>query len=322
MRTRRFWRAAGAVGAFACTFGLGVVQVWGQEEGKIPAVRRFEQSVCPMGDPVPLRACALEQIKTFSPPRTADGKPDLSGYWNGTNAWYEDIEAHPHTWNDSGGPSFIVDPLDGKLPIRPWAAAYVAERHARYIDHNVQCFPSGVPRHLYSGNSHQFIQTPTKFVMLSEESNAYRIVILDGRPPLGRDVTLWQGDSRGRWEGNTLVIETRNQNGRAWIDQKGRFVSDGAVVTERFTMFDRNSLLWEITIDDPLVYTRPFTMAAGLRRNQRPTPELWEEACYEGESSAEDMRGLGLRTTPGLSAKEAQIRKDAYERARSGAAAP
>jgi len=318
MRNLRFWLVVGAAGA-ACTLGVGTARVWGQEEGKIPNVRRYEQSACPMGDPVPLRACAREQMKTFTPPRTPEGKPDLSGYWNGTQPWYENLEAHPNTWNDNGGPSFIVDPPDGKLPIRPWAAAHLVEKNARYIDHNVQCFPSGVPRHLYSGNSHQFIQTPTKFVMLSEEANAYRIVILDGRPHVGRDIPLWQGDSRGRWDGNTLVIETRNQNGRAWIDQKGRFLTEAAIVTERFTMFDKSSLLWEITIDDPLVYTRPFTMAAGMRRNLRPNPELWEEACYEGEASAEDMRGLGYRTTPGISAREAQMRKEAYERAMSGA---
>ena len=93
------------------------------------------------------------------------------------------------------------------------------------------------------------------------------------------------------------------------------FVTDAAVITERFTMFERNSLLWEITIDDPLVYTRPFTMASALRRNTREGFEIWEESCYEGEANSNHLRNLGYRTYPGISSKEAQALKDAFERA-------
>jgi hypothetical protein len=151
-------------------------------------------------------------------------------------------------------------------------------------------------------------------VLLSEETNAVRIVYLDGRPHVGRDLTLWQGDSRGRWEGDTLVVQTRNQSGNAWLDQQGRFLTDAAVVTERFTLFEPNSILYEVTIDDPLVYTRPFTLALGLRRNMRPGFEIWEESCYEGESNTQYLRNLGYRTYPGFSAQQAQAAKDAFER--------
>ena len=268
--------------------------------------------VCPDYSPAAIQACGREQAKTFEPPRTTDGKPDLSGYWGGSQVPHESLEAHPQTPDDVGGPSAVVDTPDGKVPIQPWAEAKRLENKAKYIDQNAQCFMSGVPRHLYMG-AYQFLQTPTTLVLLSEESNAYRHVFLDGRPPLGPDIVLWQGESRGRWEGNTLVVETRNQNGNAWLDQQGRFLTDAAVVTERFTLFEPNSILYEATIDDPLVYTRPFTIVSGLKRNTRPGYELWEESCYEGESNTQHLRNIGYRTYPGFSAKDAREARAAFE---------
>ncbi|MBM3818561.1 MAG: hypothetical protein FJW14_06025 [Acidimicrobiia bacterium] len=264
-------------------------------------------------NPVEILRCGREAAKSFNPPRTADGKPDFSGYWGGSQVPHENLEAHPRTPDDNGGPSAIVDPPDGKVPIQAWAEEKRAENRKLYIDQNAQCFMSGVPRHLYMG-AYQFIQTPTRLVMLSEEANAFRIVYLDDLPRLGPTLTLWQGDSRGRWEGNTLVVTTTNQNGNAWLDQQGRFITDAATVTERFTMFEANGILYEITIDDPLVYTRPFTMALGLRKNTQPGREIWEESCYEGESNTQYLRKLGYRTYPGFTAAQAKAAKEAYER--------
>jgi len=153
-------------------------------------------------------------------------------------------------------------------------------------------------------------------VLLSEEANAYRMVIMDGRPHVGKNLLLWQGDSRGHWEGDTLVVVTKNQNGMPRLDQQGRFFTDAATVTERFTMFEENGILYEATVDDPLVYTKPFTLAIGLRRNLRPGHELWEEACYEGESNSEHLRALGYRSYPGFSSAQAKAAKDAFERRR------
>ena len=306
----RYARLAGAaviaVGALAWSQTMLIAQ-------QIPDVPATKVSACPNNNPVAIRACAREQIKTFKAARTADGKPDLAGYWNGTQIPHENLEAHPRTPDDNGGPSFVVDPADGKVPMQPWAEAQRALNRASFIDQNAQCFQSGVPRHLYMG-AYQFLQTPTRLVQLSEETNAYRNIQLDGRPHVGKDIVLWQGDSRGRWEGDTLVVETRNQNGRAWLDQQGRFVTDATVVTERFTLFEANSILWEITIDDPLVYTRPFTMASSLRRRAPGAFEIWEESCYEGEQNSNHLRNIGYRTNPGISSAEAQRLKDAFER--------
>jgi len=304
------------VGALAAA-SVGILLVMpAQAAQEIPSIAPTKDSVCPDNNPVPLLACARARAQTFKAPRTRDGKPDFSGFWGGTQAPHENLEAHQRTPDDNGGPSFVVDPADGKVPMQAWAEVKRRENRAKYIDQNAQCFQSGVPRHLYMGQ-YQWLQTPTRLVQLSEETNAYRNIILDGRPHLGKDLVVWQGDSRGRWEGDTLVVVTKNQVGRGWLDQQGRFITDAATVTERFTMFDNNSILWEITIDDPLVYTRPFTMASALRRNMRADFEIWEESCYEGEANAASLRNLGYRTYPGLSAKEAQAAKDAYERATS-----
>ena len=122
----------------------------------------------------------------------------------------------------------VVDPPDGKVPMQPWAEAQRAFNEDKYIDQNIQCYQSGVPRHLYMG-AYEFMQTKDYMVMLSEEARALRTVTLDGRPHIGNNIKMWQGDSRGHWEGNTLVIETTNQNGRVWLDQRGRFYTDEAV---------------------------------------------------------------------------------------------
>ena len=108
---------------------------------------------------------------------------------------------------------------------------------------------------------------------------------MDGRPVLGGDIRKWMGDSRGRWEGNTLVIETTDQNGREWLDNVGNFYSANAQITERIAMVDADTLLWEAQIEDPNVYTRPWTVTFPLRRNKTPGFQLIEFACHEGNKS-------------------------------------
>jgi hypothetical protein len=301
----RIITASAVVAMCVAAVGLHSVPAAGQED--------TPQFVCPDYSPLAIAACGREHARTFKPPRTADGRPDLSGYWGGSQVPHENLEAHPKTPDDTGGPSALIDPPDGKVPIQPWAEAKRLENKKKYIDQNAQCFMSGVPRHLYMG-AYQFIQTPTRLVLLSEETNAYRKILLEERPHLGRDIVLWQGDSRGRWEGDTLVVTTKNQNGNPFLDQQGRFLTDAATVTERFTLFEPNSILYEATIDDPLVYTRPFTIAIGLRRNTRPGYEIWEEACYEGESNTQHLRNIGYRTYPGFTAAQAREAKAAFER--------
>ena len=247
---------------------------------------------CP-ADPVSFYACAKEKIKTFAPPRTSESKPNFEGYWNANRQAFN-IEAHEPSFAYQGGPTLIVDPSDGHVPYQPWAAAKQAERaentldppSIEFLDPNAQCFLRGVPRQMWMMD-YQFVQpSASAFIFtLHEQNHAYRVIAMDGRPPLGSNIRKWMGDSHGRWEGNTLVIETTHQNGAEWLDNVGNFYSEKAHITERIAMVDGDTLLWEAQIDDPTVYTRPWTMTFPLRRNRTPGFQLMEFACHEGNKS-------------------------------------
>ena len=273
-------------------------------------------SVCPDDNHAAFHACAVEAAKNFDPPRTPDGKPDLNGYWRRRVAAFEDFEAHPRNPDDSGGPSVVVDPADGKVPMQPWADQRRRENVANYVHHNAACLLAGGPGTMYMANIYQFMLTPDYFVVLGEGLSAhpYRIIPMNGLSHVGQNIRLWQGDPLGRWEGNTLVIDTTNQNALPYLDQRGRFLTEDARVTERLTMIDANTLHFQATYDDPNVYTRPFTIAFAYRRDTREGIEVWEEACYE--ANAEQMqlfRNNGLGIHPGISPDEARELRQAWE---------
>jgi hypothetical protein len=247
---------------------------------------------CP-AEPARFYPCAKEKIKTFEPPRTADGKPSFEGYWNANRQAFN-IEAHEESYAYQGGPTLVIDPADGQVPYQPWALARQQERAAKtldppsfeFLDPNAQCFLRGVPRQMWMMD-YQFVQpvgSPFLFT-LHEQNHAYRTIAMDGRPHLGAGIRTWMGDSRGRWDGNTLVIETVNQNGREWLDNVGNFYSADARITERIAMVDRDTLLWEARIEDPKVFTRPWTMSFPLNRVKTPGHQLLEFACHEGNRS-------------------------------------
>ena len=270
---------------------------------------------CASDDPALFWRCAQERGAAFDPPRTEDGRPDFRGYWrHGTEA-KEDLEvpwdnrarvgAPREGQRDAGpGKSLIVDPSDGKLPLQPWAEAQKRENEASYIDQNTLCFLSGVPRFMYESGAYQILQAPGAITILSEEAHAFRVIAMDGRPRIAKNVRLWLGDARGRWEGNTLVVETANQNGRAFLDRRGTFFTDAATVTERLTMLDRNTIAYGATVDDPLVYTRPFTIAFMLTRHTTTDFEILEDACFEGSKDAEMLYSIGLKMYPGITSDD------------------
>jgi hypothetical protein len=262
--------------------------------------------------------------KTWTPARTPDGQPDFQGYWvaggpTGAPSFptytleggdlYD--EAQTTVFGQGGalrGPdgkyvkatSVVVDPPSGKIPYQPWALAKRQEHFENHthptkpehIDNRARCHLPGVPRSIYSGIS-QFVQPPGYVVLLNEYGHSPRIVPLDGRPHLGDNIRLWQGDSRGRWDGNTLIVETINTNGK-WLDIIGDFHSDALKVVERFIFTSPDTIRYEATLEDPKVFSRPWTMALALRRNKQPGFELLEEACVEGERDAPRM----LHDTP------------------------
>jgi len=257
---------------------------------------------CP-GEPAVFHPCALERGKSFNPPRTLDGKPDFQGYWRGQASATENVEEHPKTEDDNGGKSLIVDPPDGKVPYQAWAADLPREHRERYVEPNVPCFPSGVPRSLYVPTQIEFLQTPGYVIILFERAHTYRIIPTDPRPPLGARISLWQGASRGRWDGNTLVVDVTNHNGKPWFDQAGNFYTDEARMVERFTLIDPDTIHYAVTINDPSLYTRPWTMAFPLRRNKEVGFHLLEEACHEGERNTDPLIRGGQRIYPGVKGK-------------------
>lgn len=252
--------------------------------------------------------CAIEKAKTFTPPRTRDGVPDLQGYWRrpvGANIW--DIEEHPNygprDW--PAAKSLIVDPPDGRIPYQSWAAPIGrrnGDNYKKYIDPNGRCFPAGVPRDTLISPVGQIVQPAGQPYILwhIEEAHAFRVIFMDGRPALGSDLKLWQGHSVGRWEGNTLVVQTTNLNGKTWFDLAGNFASDAIRVVERWTLIDPNTIDYQATIDDPNVFTRSWTMAYPQLRERASDFRILEEACHEGERDWQHIRTQGYRMFRGI----------------------
>ncbi len=257
---------------------------------------------CPR-DPVSFHPCALAKAKTFTPPRTPDGQPDMQGFWRGQGGGVENIEAHAGNGDVNEGPTWVVDTPDGKVPYQPWALEQRKENVAKYIDPNVPCLSSGVPRMLYTPGDITIAQTKDTFVLAHSRSHTFRVIPLGSAPRIDPSVRLFLGTSRGHWDGNTLVVDVTNQTGKTWLDQAANFASAAVHVVERFTMIDANTIHYEARIDDPTVYTRPWTMVFAIRRTADPRYEVYEEACHEGEQDTEHLRGAGFTLFPGITQK-------------------
>jgi len=240
---------------------------------------------------------------TWQPSHLPDGQPDVQGLWNPVSGGTFSL-TNPMTGGAefnariSGttlhNPSRIVDPPDGQIPYQPWAAAkqkqqaYDFEHPTRpeHIDTQNRCLIPGVPRLFYLPRL-RIIQPAGTVVIVSDDYHAYRVIPLDGRPHVGPNLKLWMGDARGHWEGSTLVVDTTNLNAKFRLSVVGDFFSDKAHVVERMTFVDANALTYEATIDDPTVFTRPWTLRVAHKRV--PDEEMWEWACHEGEHSSEEM---------------------------------
>jgi len=193
-------------------------------------------------------------------------------------------------------PSRIIDPADGQLPYQAWAREHQQHIAANidrptkqeYIDPQARCFLGGVTRTIF-WSGFQILQYPGKVVLVFDGNHAWRVIPLDGKPHIDPKIKLWMGDSRGHWEGNTLVVDVRNQNQRHRLSNEGDFASEAATVTERFTFLDGKRFHYESTYTDAQVFTRPWTLAADFKRTNEKEPdfEQWENSCHEGERSAE-----------------------------------
>lgn len=226
-------------------------------------------------------------------PRLADGQPDVSGFWSNTisnHSNFTDPQAGPpgepsaaaKLPRDQRAPSRVTDPADGQIPYLPAARALQEDfaknfpnpDRPRYIEPLARCAPGGVPKS-FMWHGYEVRQYPGYVVFLFDSGT--RIIRLDGSPHLPSDIKLWNGDSRGRWEGNTLVVDTRNNNGKALFGRYGDFMSENATVAERFVFApDGSRFNYVATFTDPTVYARPWTATIPARRyTTADTPDGW-----------------------------------------------
>ena len=260
---------------------------------------------CPP-EPLAFHKCALEKAKTFNPPRTPSGKPDLQGYWRGRLSQSFSVEGV--TGNEplvgslvmpwEKAPPMVVDPPDRKIPYQSWAIPIgrIGVNYNQYLDPRTACGSAGVPR-LALQDANQILQPAGDgyILWLHEDHHSQRVIAMDERPRLGAEIKVTNGDSRGRWEGNTLVIDVNNFNGYNWFDDSGNFYTDAAHIVERLTMIDRDTIHYEVRVEDPKVYTRPWTLAWAQVREKEQGFELLEEACREGERDRERLLQGGAK---------------------------
>ena len=237
-------------------------------------------------------------------PRLPDGQPDVRGHWDaqigGTYSLTNPSRGQVGRLRQEGkpvpkNPSRIVDPADGEIPYLPWARAKQQEIEGNidhptrqtYIDPQARCLPIGPIRHKF-WRAFRIVQYPGSVVFLHTSNQTHQIIPLDSRPPLPDQIKLWMGDARGHWEGNTLVVEIRNNNAKSRLSNVGDFASDQVTIVERYTFLDRKQMRYEATLTDPSVYSRPWTIASNYKLGDPHEEEVWEEACFEGERNADN----------------------------------
>ena len=259
--------------------------------------------------------------------RTPDGQPDIQGIWvNFDSTPFETPLAAPRAapppsarvnpapeFADHNSPtskarrSMVVDPPDGRVPVMKWAEDkrdYDLAHIPDAPEHEtpwVRCITRGHPAGMFPAgynNAYEIIQIPGYVVIVFEMIHETRIIPIDGRPRLGDGIRQWNGEPRGRWEGNTLVVESTNYNDKGSIAtsaatgrMRGIPQSDAMRVVERFTRIDANTIDYSVTIEDPKVYTRPWTVALPLNRDDGYT--MFEYSCHEGNYALPNALSFG-----------------------------
>ena len=229
----------------------------------------------------------------YDGPRTPEGQPDLSGFWQVLNSAAWDIR--PHNAQD-GIPAGLGVVEGGDIPYQPWAAEQQQENYANRLtaDPVRQCYLPGVPRITYMPFPFRILQTPDHVVVTYEFAHAVRIIYTDGSPhPLPND--FWMGDSRGHWEGDTLVVDTTHFNGRTWLDAAGNFHSEALHVVERYTPTTPYHIDYEVTLEDPNVFTRPWTMRMTLYRRMDEGLQILDYDCVDHLLQMAVEQGEGTR---------------------------
>jgi len=225
-------------------------------------------------------------------PRTADGRPDLQGIWQVRNRASYDLQDHVARHETPAGWGVVEG---GEIPYQPWAAerklANFADRTA--ADPLNQCYLPGVPRIMYMEWPFHIFQTNDHVAITFEWSQVFRLIYTDGEPPLHEGIESWMGNSRGRWEGDVLVVEVTDHNDETWFDAAGNFHSNALRLTERYSMRDADTIQYEVTIEDPEVFTRPWNISMRLHRH-KDMDRIFEYQC---QAEAEEANGAFERDT-------------------------
>ena len=251
------------------------------------------------GKKVPLKADGTVNLDAPTP-RTADGKPDLSGVW--LNEWFYggQVRRPPAALPGEPPPSTfgnIGANFPNGLPMQPWAKALMAERKRLGSKDNpdAHCLPMGIMQFHEHPQPRKMIQTPELLVILYEGNAGMRQIFTDGRSAPNNDPQpWWYGYSVGRWEGDTLVVETTHVRDGGWHDIDGSPQTDAVQYTERYRRLNYGTLKIDVTIDDPKAYTAPFTVRVNqkLMVDERVDAELIEFICAENERDVERMKFL------------------------------
>ena len=210
--------------------------------------------------------------------RTPDGKPDLSGFWM-------PVEAVKHLLN------LAADMKPEDVPLQPWARALYNERiENNGKDHpGVRCLPSGIPEKNNIPDGLKLVQTPDLVIVLHESRTIYRQIFLDGRPFPKDPQPTWMGYSIGKWDKDTLVVETIKQNGKTWLDMRGLPATESLRVTERFSRPTIGRIDIDVTLDDPQAYTKPWNVKLAWRLV--PDTDLIESICEENSKDVPHIVG-------------------------------
>ncbi len=245
------------------------------------------------------QAPSAQAFPAYTAPRTADGKPNLNGIWQSFTTANWDILAHsaqpgPHpeimgAWGAQPGGQGIVE--GNEIPYQPWAAAKQKENYEKRMmvkvtndphrydtgETELQCYRPGVPRANYMPFPFQIFQTPEQILMVYEYKGAIRTIYMNSKDEAPSDT--WMGWSKGRWEGDTLVVDVTGFEEYTWFDRAGNFHSDALHVVERYKPVSPYHIQYEATIEDSKVFTRPWKVGFPLYRRMEPNVQLVEFNC-------------------------------------------
>ena len=225
----------------------------------------------------PIQAGAVAAI-----PRTPDGRPDFTGIWETLSA--ADYGLEPHAGRP-GAPPFAGAVEGGEIPYQPWA---LEQRKTNFearqtADPRTRCYTLGTPRGVYYREPFQMFQRPDDITLVFQFGHSVRSIYTNGTRHQPGPLDFWAGDSRGRWEGDTLVVDVRHFNGFTWLDRTGNFHSEALQVEERWSFVDASTIQYQATLTDEKVYTRPWTLRVLLHRHREPGFQLIENYCFTHE---------------------------------------